>query len=135
MRPWVSVVAAALLYACGGQAAAWQPVSDRAQGGGVELSLVAGSLDNRPAPWKRPLPNTHCMVYKLTARSVDNAVHEVRPDDFRAGDGTPLDAVGRCFSAQLEPTWVGTATRTLWVTVLAHGNAPPTLMWRPHEAS
>lgn len=132
-QAWASVAAAVFLCGCLGREGAWQPVNGIARGSGLELTLVAASIDDRPAPWKRPQPGTHCVVYKLSARSVDGVQHELRPDDFRAGDGTPLDAVGRCFSPQLEPTWVEGVPRTLWVTVLAREDSPPTLMWRSRD--
>jgi hypothetical protein len=132
-RAWVSLAAAAFLCGCGGQEGSWQPVSGIARGGGLQLTLVGASIDARQAPWRQPPPGTHCIVYKFSARSVDGVRHELRPDDFRAGHGTPLDAVGRCFSPQLEPTWVEFLPRTLWVTVVSREDAPPTLMWRPHD--
>src|SRR5215467_8991888 len=130
-RAWASFFTAVLLYGCGGAAGPWQPVEDTAQGGGLEISLVRISMDDRTAPWRGPLRGTHCFLHELRARSTDGAWHELRPEQFKAGEGTPLDAVGHCSSPQLEPTWIGSAPRMLSVTVLEHSATPATLLWRP----
>jgi hypothetical protein len=128
-RAWVSVAAAALLCACG-TGGSWRAV-DGTAGGGLELTLIAAAVSDRSFPAERPAAGTHCFTYVLHARSVDSGRHELRPDQFQAGGGTALDAVGQCAGPQMEPTWVGGSPRTLRITVLAKENAsPPLLMWR-----
>jgi hypothetical protein len=91
---------------------------------------MAVAQDKNPQPWKHPPAGTQCIVYRLQVHSIDGKMHDLRPDDFRVGSATPFDAVGRCFSAQLEPTWVESGFRMVSVTVLEPDGRPGTLMWQ-----
>jgi hypothetical protein len=132
-RAWASIltVAVVVLCGCGGQARPWQQVADTTQGGGLEIRLLKVFMNDRTVPWREPLPGTHCFEYELLASSTDGALHDLRADEFRAGEATPLDALGHCWSPQLEPTWIGRAPTRVSVTVLERGTTPATLMWRP----
>lgn len=132
MRPaWASLCLVAVLIGCEGGAAGWRPVAGTPAGGGLELSLAKAWTDDASEPYKRPLPGSHCVVYRLQVRATDGHEHDLRPEQFRAGTATPLDAIGRCFSPQLEPTWIGPTLRTVEVTILERGPTPAPLEWRP----
>jgi hypothetical protein len=132
MHPvWASLLAAAALAACGGKGGAWHPVNGSVRAAGIEVKVLDVSVNRDPQPWQHPPAGTQCIVYRLEVWSVDGKTHDLRPDDFRAGSDTPFDAVARCSSPQLEPTWIGSRSRIVYVTVLEPDGPPGTLMWRP----
>lgn len=128
---WASLCVVAVLGGCGGGAGGWRPVTGTAAGGGLELTFVGASIDDASEPYKGPPPGSHCVVYRLRVRATDASRHDLRPEQFRAGTATPLDAIGRCFSPQLEPTWIGATPRTVEVTILEPGPTPEPLEWSP----
>ncbi len=128
-RAWLSLAAIALT-ACGaaGPAATLDPT---AAVGGVEITVRAVAVDDRSAPDLHRPSGTHCVSYTLAVRSQDGRRHDLRPDEFQAGGGTPADAVARCLGQQLEPTWIDAHPRTVVVTILEGADAPAPLSFAP----
>jgi hypothetical protein len=134
MRPaWVNAAAALALLAtsCGSASSRPIVVSGTVSSGGVEMTLRQAVLQDEPLPYREGPPGSHCAVYTIEVRATDGARHDLRPADFASQGAGPADAVGRCGSAQLEPTWIGGEVQALQLTILEGEGAPGPLYWSP----
>jgi hypothetical protein len=128
---WVSL-ALVMLSGCGQPAGLSIAPRQQVVAGGIEVMLVQAALQDEAVPWRQAPSGTHCVVYTLNVRAVDQARHDLRPDEFAAG-GTADEAVGRCNSPEMEPIWVTSRSRQVQLTILEHQPDPAPLVWRPAE--
>ena len=135
-RAFFSLALALMLAACGQPAAGWRalPVRTQVSATGLELELVQQpAVGGVVQPWRRPPAGEVCMTYLVRLQARDGRWHEVRPEDFRAGEGGRLvDALAHCDNeAESEPTWIGNAQKELIMSFLQPPGPPRTLFWQP----
>jgi hypothetical protein len=127
---WASL-AFVLLTGCGQPAGRAVGLNQQTVADGIELALVQVALQDDLAPWRQPPSGSHCVLYLVRARAVDHARHDLRPDEFAAGGGSPADAVGRCNSPEIEPVWITDRSRLVQITILERDPEAAPLVWRP----
>jgi hypothetical protein len=120
-----------LATGCGPGPAALVQLTGAVTARGVEVTLEGAVVSDHPLPYREGPPGSHCAIYTLTVRSVDDMRHELRPSDFQSAGASPVDAVARCDGPQFEPTWIDRQQRVVELTILEGDGAPTPLYWRP----